>query len=458
MKKCLALLGTILIWVIAPQTFATNLIDVYRQALVSDPTFKAANYQWLAARENLPISRANLLPVIGLNSDLNRSYNKTPKINFDGLKTTSKFYDNEAQYALNLTQPVFNFGYWANLFATKASVKAAEATYFSSAQDLMLRVATAYFNVLQSSDILNVTQAQKKAIAEQLRQTQQRYKVGLVAITDLNDAQANYDSIIASEIAAKNDLADKIEQLRAITDRGYKELDVLAKELQLLKPHPANIDQWVTTAEKQNYSLLAARYTTIAARENISEQRAGHFPIINLNGEYNNDYNSQSSSGITTGRDETTLVGVTIDMPIYHGGQVVAKTRQAQDQYQQSIQLQEQTHRSVVSSKRQFYLGVISGINKIIAYKQTVISKESKLRSTLLSYSAGLRTMVDVLQAQTDLYDAQKTYTVDKYNYLIETINLKYAAGTLSPNDLAKINSWLKRVDYNNIQNVDTKL
>lgn len=456
MKKQIHCISLIIITLFSSGAFATNLMDVYRKALESDPAFKAANSQWLATKEGVPIARSYLFPQISATGGLARSYNQARVGNGEVSGDNGNFYNNNANYSLTLTQSIFNFGNASSLSNAQATAKSAAATFAGAAQDLMFRTANNYFNVLLNNDILRVTQEKKKAIAEQLRQTKQKYDVGLIPITDLNDAQASYDTVVSDEISAKKDLEDSKEKLREITAIRYQQLDGIGDEVPLVTPQPANMEQWVRTAENQNNSLLAARFTTVAARINISTQFAGHLPTLDLNGSYGYTYNSNSQGDETFSKLKETQGGVTFNLPIFQGGQVSAQTSQANYQYQNAIHTQEQTHRTVNSNTRQSYLGVISGISKIIADRQAIVSKASKLRSTQLSYDAGLRTMVDVLNAETDLYDAQKTYYQDQYSYIIETVNLKQLAGTLNSHDLMLINRWLKRANVNLNSDINT--
>lgn len=447
MKKTFLIFSSILTSFFAITISAADLLDVYQQALRSDPTFKEANAQWLAQRENLPISRASLLPQLSATGSVGRAYSNVEggSLDIDDVDRHSKFYNNTSSFSLSLSQPIFNFSNWASLRGAGATVKQAEAQFASDAQDLMSRVATAYFNVLQAQDVLRFTRENKKAVGEVLRQQRQKYAVGLIPITDVNDAQASYDSVIAQEIAAQNDLQDQEEKLQEITSLKYSSLNTLKANLPLVTPDPANIERWVRSAEQQNYTLLAARYATIAAREDVSVQEGGHFPTLNATGGYDYGYNSNSSGRNQLSRDKSLSAGLSVNIPIFQGGAVSAHTQQSGYLYQKAIATQEKTHRSTVSNTRQAYLGVMSGISKIKADRQLVKSKLSSLQSRRNSYSAGLRTIVDVLQAESDLYDAEKNYAIDQYNYILQTLTLKQQAGTLSADDLAKVNRWLEK-------------
>ncbi len=418
------------------QAYAVDLLGVYNQATTSDPTFKAAHSQWQSNRENIAISRAALLPQFTIGAGYGYSYVHTRRID-------SHYSNRAGNYSLTLDQPIFNFQSWSKLKQSKSSVKGSAATFAASAQDLMLRSSTAYFNVLQAQDVLRYDRAEKLSIARQLERTKQRYNVGLIAITDVYQAQANYDSIAAQEIQDKNDLSNQKEKLREITGLHYKSFSSLGSRLPLLKPNPASIDSWVKVAKRQNYSLLAARFTALAAQENITSQSTGRLPTIDAEGKYVYTNNSKINAGAR--HSNVTTVGVNLNFPVLQGGLVSAQTRQAKFDYQKALADWEKTRRSAVSTTRQSYLGVLSYISKIRADRQAIISNRSALKATEAGYIVGTQTMVDVLNVQAELYNVQKSYAIDQYQYIIQTLALKQAAGTLSASDLMQINSWLQQ-------------
>jgi len=434
---------------VTPSVFAMDLMEVYQQALKSDPTFKTAHATFLSKRENLPITRASLLPQLSAIAGMNRVYTQinSPDTTYSGgpLTTDVNRHSDISSYSLNLTQPVFNFSNWAALRGAKAAVKQAEAEFTSATQDLMYRVAAAYFAVLQSQDILRYTSEQKKAVDEQLRQQQQRYTVGLVPITDVNEAQASYDTVVAQEIAAQNDLQTQQEKLQEITGIKYTESKTLKPDLPLVIPEPEDMEKWVRTSEQQSYALLAVRYATAVAREAIATQEGGHFPVLNAVGSYGYTHDSNYNGSRDVGRQRNTTVGLNLSVPIFSGGVVSARSQQARYLYQQAVAMQDKTHRSVVSETRQAYLGVVSGVSKIKADRQVIKSKVSALQSTQNAYDAGMRTMVEMLQAEAALYDAERNYAKDQYAYILNTLLLKQKAGTLNAADLEKVNQWLEQ-------------
>lgn len=446
MKIKKIILGILLAEVFSAACYAENLVDVYQQAFLSDPQFKAANAQWLANRETLPISVAALLPQISATGNVARQHTEAEGVTFlnnELLPENGNFFSNTASYSLMLTQPIFNLGSWATVWGAEATVKQAEATYLSAIESLMLRTSQAYFSVLLAQDTLRFTTANKEAVKRLLEQTQHRYDVGLIAITDLDNTKASYAQAMSDEIAAKKNLDDSKERLAEITGRKYACLSTLKVNFPLVTPQPADIQRWVKAAEKQNFDLAAASFASQAARETIKVKNAGHLPTLSGGLNYNYNYDSNNSGFNDMSRTKVASAGLNLNVPIFQGGAVVAQTRQAEYQYQQAISVQEQTHRSVVSNISQAYLGVMAGISKVKADKQLVIANESALRSTEAQYTVGTRTMVDVLKAVSDYYNSQKLLATDEYDFIKQTLLLKQLAAILSIDDLQIINSWL---------------
>ncbi|MBN2690041.1 MAG: TolC family outer membrane protein [Gammaproteobacteria bacterium] len=439
-KSTIAFLMTLGAACYMPACLAINLLGVYKQAQSSDPTFKNARATWLAARENIAISRAGLLPQLTLGGGLSHDWSYT---NSDAGSDNFKY--NERTYSLSVTEAIFNYELWQTLKQAKASVKSAAATFSSAAEELIYRTAKAYFDVLNAQDTLRYATAEKEAIGRQLDQAREQFKVGLIAITPVYQAQASYDSARASVIQARNAVLNAKESLREITGNYYKSLASLVKSLPLLTPDPRDINQWVKVARDQNYTLLASRYAMYAARENIAEQGAARMPTVTASGGYS--YRHSNRATMNGGNYETNLasLGVSVNFPVIQGGGVTAKLNQAKYEYQQAIANWELTDRSTISDARQAYNGVMDAISKVRADRQAVKSNESSLKSTEAAYVVGTSTMVDVLSVQADLYNAQKVLASDQYAYLLKTLALKQAAGTLGVNDLQIINRWLQK-------------
>lgn len=436
--------------------YAVDLIDVYKQAFSSDPTFKAARSQWLTDRENLPIKKSTLFPQLGATASYSRADTKT-----NTSEGSTKAFNNTASYGLTLNQSIFDFGNWASVWQAQAIAKQAEVTFLSAAEDLLLRTATAYFTVLEAKDLLSYARANREALENTLDQIQHKFAVGLVAIVDLEQARADYDSARAKEIAAINDLDNKREKLAEMTGIRYLHLDTLKENYPLLSPQPADMERWVRAAEQQNYDLAAARYASISARENVKIQNAGHLPKISASVNYNYNHNDNNQGFLGFGEDEndrTLTGGVSMSLPIFQGGGVIAAAKQANYKYQTALSQQEKQYRTVISSTRQDYLGVLSNISQIRANAQAIKSAQSSLRATKTGYEVGTQTMVDVLQAQSKLYSSQKDYATSEYNYIIQLLTLKKDTGILDEDDLMQINAWLTKAKAKSVSVISKKV
>lgn len=426
---------------------SANLVQVYQDALSSDPSFKVAQATWQSAKQALPIAKANLFPTIDLTGGLKRNYQ-----NLKGGGTNGHY--NSTNYGLSITEPLFNMANWASIRSADASVKAATATYIAAQQDLIYRTAKAYFAVLQASDELRYTVAQKKAVYQQLETSRQKYKVGLIAITPVYDAQASFDTAIANEISDRNALDNALENLRAITGILYTKMSSLRDQVPLLKPNPKNIDAWVKEALAQNYSLSAQKFQVQASRETVKKNAAARYPTINATGSFTATNNGNYAQ-VEKANSRTGTIGLALDFPAYQGGLVTATTKQAEYNYLNASSTLEFDHRDVLNQTRQAYLGVIAGISSVQADRQSVISNQNSMKATNAGYTVGTRTMVDVLQALSELYSAQKIYSNDQYTYIINLLTLKKEAGTLGLADLTQINQWLKKTKVFKNHNVN---
>lgn len=434
----------ILFCMFTPSAFAANLIDVFHHACANDPTIKEARASFLATEQNVPLSVSTFLPQIFASGFLQRSRidNETGGNPFDN---DSVYYSETTSYTISATQSVFNFANWARLSEANNGVKAAAAELSAAVQDLMIRTVTAYFNVLVASEDLRFIRAEKKAVERQLKQNQERFKVGLIAITSVHESQAQYDTSVAQEVSAQNQLQNRIEELREITNTTFPSMMGADKDLPLRKPIPANIDRWVSVAENQNYGLKAAHYGVLASKAVIKEQFAGHLPVINAGANYNYTYRSNPVGTDAPSWVKSADASISADLPVFSGGATTALTRQARYNYLAASANQVKTHRSVVSRTRQAYLGVISGISQVKADRQAIISRRSALEATEAAYKVGTRTFVDVLDAQSRLYDTERVSASDQYNYLLNILLLKQAAGTLCMEDLYHVNRILKK-------------
>jgi outer membrane protein len=428
--------------------FAANLLEVYEQAIVSDPVYQQNIANMLAIKENVNISLSSLLPNIGATAQpyLMRTISSGPAFQFNNS-------DRRRGYNVNLTitQTIFDYAQFANFAESRSLAKQASATMNAAAQDLMIRVSRAYFQILEDEDILRASESTKLVYAKQLDQVKQQYRVGIKTITDVYTAEASYEGSVADYIAAINTLENDRENLRAITGKLYPSLAKLSEKFPLIKPVPANPDSWVDTATKQNWQVRAAQYGAIAARQNIKQQFAGHFPTLNVQGSYDinfiRDFGGKSNTfdefppGV--GQTHISTISANLAVPIFEGGLVLAETRQAKDNYRLSTQQLEQQLRTATNMTRQSYLGIIAGISKIAADRKAIQSSISSWEGMEAGYRVGTEILVNVLNQQEQVLINQKQYAADRYAYVNNLLMLKQAAGTLCPDDLAAINAWL---------------
>ncbi len=441
MKKSSLIASSLLIFLLSQISVSANLVQVYRQAMTSDPTYHNSIASFMDNRELLPQSiAANLLTAV---LQLNDTHTRvTPRHLMPG--TFSQSFNSHG-YDLSLSQPIFNWANWKGIAVAKNAVKASYANLLFAKQDLMLRVARAYFNVLQAQDNLRFILAEKRFNEQQLEQTQQRFKVGLDAITSVYDSRAGYDSVVAQVIAARNDLKNSREALREITGVLYTHLAPLSHQIPLRSPQPARESAWVQNAEQYNYQILSARYTALSQKENIQVQFAGHLPTLTATGTVSY-LNSHSPTVEFTGQGNRTEQGqLLLNIPIYQGGAITSLTRQARYQYLEAVTNMEITHRSVVSQTRQTYNSIISGISQIQADKQAIVSRRASLKGQQAAFKVGTRTIVDVLNAQQALTQSQQEYSRDQYDFINNILLLKADSGRLCESDLAIINSWLNQ-------------
>ncbi len=419
---------------------AENLMDIYRLAQKNDPQLRAAEAANQAAQATRGQSRAAFLPQI----DLTANYTQT---NQDITETTNpslavgKSDDTTQSYTLSLKQSLYHHEYYAQSRQTDAAIATADAQFEAAKQGTVLRVAQTYFNLLAAQDNLTTAEATKRAISQQLRQTQQRFEVGLSAITDVHEAQAGYDSAVAAELAAQNQLDIAKENLREIVGQEPMVLAVLKDEVPLVSPEPANIDEWVTTAQKQNLSLLAAEASARVAYEELNRRSAGHYPSLDL---VASQTHSDSNSDYDTVLDNT-KIGLQLNVPLFSGGLTTSQTREARALYNQANEVLEQQRRATTREARSAYLGVVTGISQVKARKQALSSAQTALEATQAGFEVGTRTAVDVLNAQQVRFQAQSEYYKSRYDYILASLQLKQAAGNLSDTDLAKINEWLQQ-------------
>lgn len=422
---------------------ADTLYQIYQLAQERDPTLRAAAAARDAAMEVKPQSLSGVLPTIGLSGDITRnSYDKRNPLPTE----TNPTYSTNKSYSLNLTQPVFRWDRWVALSQADNFVLQAQAEYGAAEQELMVRVAERYFAILAAQDALRVARAEKESIGRQLEQAQQRFEVGLSAITDMQEAQARYDSTLAAEIRAEDNLASSHEQLREIIGEQNENIaPVRDTEFTLVAPEPQDLQTWVTTALQQNPSLAAARAGSEAARQQIQVARAGHYPTLDANASYG--YQDRNFGGIATVKRDDGAIGLQLNVPLYQGGYVNSKTREARYRFDEARERLDVSQRSIERQARDAYRGVVTGISEVRAAEQARKSNTTALEAAQTGFEVGTRTIVDQLDAQSILSQAELNLSQARYNYLLNTLRLKQAAGTLAPSDLEALGSWLQLTD-----------
>lgn len=431
-----------LVCLLAGITFATsspaeNLMDIYKLAQQNDPTYLAAIAEYNAAKEASPKAWAAVLPQVNLSA----SHTSTDvDYTVPSTGTTNLSYDTDA-YSLSLKQTLYHQEQFDRISQANAQVAAAEARFNSAKLDLILRASTRYFDVLAADDNLVFAKANKEAIEQQLQQTKQRFEVGLTAITDVHEAQARYDASVAAEIAAQNQYSISLEALRELIRQPPGLLAKLNEASPLLAPDPDNIETWVKTALDRNLLLLASEKNMDAARAGLSVARAGHYPTLDLLADYTNTDAGNGTSGPF--QREGTSVELVLNLPLYAGGGVSAASREAAALHQQSKEFYEQQRRATERGTRNSYLTVIAFISGVKALKQTLVSSQTALEATRAGFEVGTRTAVEVLNSQQLVFQAKSNYAKARYDYILETLRLKQAAGILVDEDVTRINHWL---------------
>lgn len=439
---------------VSTHVFATDLMDIYQQALENDTIFKEAYDTYMSSTEAIPQARAALYPQVGLGSQAGRNYQDAVA----GAFSANQYYGSYL-WQVNASQALFNYQAWAKVAQAKASVKAAQATFNDAAQNLILRTAKAYFDVLFAKDTLDFAEAKKRANKRQYDQATQRFQVGLDAITSVYEAKAAYDQSIATVIAARNNQINQSENLRKLTNHVYETLAPLKdSKIPLVKPEPNDVNQWIDTGLKQNYKLYAAKYNLEVAKDNVKAISAGNWPVFSLQSNASQGHNNASGNTVFIPSKQTQAnIAIAMNFPVFQGGLVQAQTRQAQYGFQSTSEKLEQTYRDVIVNSRIAFNTITDGISKVKADRQTVISVQNSLQSTEAQFEVGTRTMVDVVNAQQRLFEAQEQLARDQYDLINSILTLKYLAGTLNVNDLEQINSWLATTRVNGFSPVDNK-
>ncbi|MGU3794851.1 outer membrane channel protein TolC [Vibrio chemaguriensis] len=439
MKKLLPLFISAALGSMSTSAFADSLAEIYDLAKQNDPQLLSVAAQRDQAFEAITSSRSALLPQINLTAGYNLTRGDTE---YDSNLVNDVSNDANALTAgVSFSQALYNRASWISLDTAEKSARQADATYAATQQALILRVSQAYFEVLRAQDNLVFVRAEKAAVGRQLEQTKQRFEVGLSAITDVHDAQAQYDQVLADEVLAENALTNSYESLREITGQEHKDLNILDTRRFTASPSTVPAESLIDEAKTKNLTLLSSRILQDIARDNISLASSGHLPTLSLDGGYNYGDTSHSSRDNTT---DNFNIGVNLAVPLYTGGKVTSQTKQAEYAYVAASEDLEAQYRSVVKDVRAQNNNINASIGALRAYEQAVISARSALEATEAGFDVGTRTIVDVLDATRRLYDANKNLSNARYDYILSVLQLRQAVGTLSEQDILDVDAGLK--------------
>ncbi len=440
---------------IAVNARGADLWNVYQSALRNDPTFAGAEANYRAAQESRPIARAAYLPAISATGQrqVEKSNGQVPLV-FDPttnsyIESNGRFRSYTTTYTAQLTQPIFDWTAWESIRQADAVVAQAQAQFVAAQQDLIVRTATAYFNVITARDTMAADHAATAAYRLELKQAEGRYQAGSGTVIDVENARAALDQSTAAEIAAHQQIINAEEDLRAITGEPVGALLEPGPDLPLRAPDPDNGGRWVDTALAQNPTLKAARAAADVASRNVAIKRSGHYPTLNLVLSHSYNHNDQYSAiqGIDVGQAQSlngNTIMLQVRVPIYSGGAVRAAVTQAQRQYDSAEDQVRLARRQTEQKARTAYLGVLTGISQVNALRQSVQSNETSLRYMEAGMRAGTRTIVDVTLARQNLVAAQTAYAQSRAGYLTGLLLLKQAAGILGPEDLKQISVLLR--------------
>jgi outer membrane protein len=442
LRLALAMTAALGLAAVAGPAAGEDLMQIYREAQKSDPGIAAAKAQWEATQEKVPQARAGLLPNVtasglaGLNNydatiksdpqlDINRNFNQFTAI-------------------VSASQPLYRYQNWVLLDQAKQQVTQADYVLGVAQQDLIIRVAVAYFDILLAQFNIELAESQKKAVDEQLAQAKRNFEVGVATITDTNEAQAKYDAIVAQEISVRQEYDNRVTALRAIIGRMPKELKKLGGGLQPALPQPGASDYWVDKALKENLNVRIADANFEVAKLEVDRARGGHYPTLDLVGTYNAQGSNAAVNLSTSSDQRIATLALQLNVPIYLGGFIESRVREAIALLEKSRQDLETARRVALFQAQTGFSGVTSAVASVKAFEQAVVSAESALASNILGQEVGIRTNLDVLNVQQNVYSTRRDLAQAYFAYIIGVLRLKTAVGTLTVEDLEEINRQLK--------------
>lgn len=420
---------------------AQDLMAVYRDAAIEDPQLEQAREAIAAVLETQVQANAALyLPEANFSANVNGD-SQLVRLSRDSTGASGRSNFMAGGYVLSLTQPILHYDRVIGLQQSDSRVAQANAEYASAEIALLLRVAERYFEVLAANENLKFAKLQQESLARSVQETKLHEAAGYLARTDVEESQAGADRATADAVDAEHQLKDALEGLQEVTGTRYETLAALNASIPLVEPDPPKENDWVNKALAQNLGLLATGYTLEAAKIEIKRQEAAHFPTLDAIGNH-----SFSTSGGRFGNAdiEDTLVGLTLNVPLYQGGRTNSKIREAEHRYREALAKFKQQQRSVHRSTSKAFLGVTAGISRVKAFEQTLLSSKAATEATKSGFQVGRRTALDVIISEREQFRAQRDYAKSRYDYLLNTLRLKQSVGTLSPTDLATINQWLE--------------
>ncbi len=427
----------------SPSAYAADLLEIYRMAQGADVVYGSARATWAATQERIPQGRSGLLPTVNLSASTQYNDREIQLRSPGSLPDKSQFNSNAI--TLSISQPIYRRQNIVAYEQAKTQVEQADAILAQASQDLILRISQAYFDILLAQDNVAFAGAQKTAIAEQLQQAKISFEVGTATITDTHEAQARYDLAVSQEIAAKNDLEVKIRTLEQFIGRATPALSPLGTALKLVTPDPATMDKWAEEARLANLQVRAAEAALTVANKEVERNRGAHHPTLDAFASYSENRTGAGTLGGPGFDNNTKAIGLQLAIPIYQGGLVNSRVREALANEERARNDLENARRTAELAARQTYLGVTNGIAQVKALEAALVSTQSSLDSTRLGREVGVRTQVDVLNAQQQLFSARRDLAQARYTYLLSSLRLKSAVGRLTEQDVMQVNVLLGR-------------
>ena len=454
-SSCILRSAAVALLLATAPAYAIDVADAYRDALENDPVLGAAEAGYEARKELIPQARANLLPKMSFSASTSwneRSFPVPPRLDFNPdsptFGTIAPVADqnyNERQWSARLEQPIVNLSRWFDWRSAKSSVEGAEFNLANARQALVVRVVEAYLNVLRAQDRLDATLAREAAVNRQLEQVQQRFDVGLVAITDVLEAQAGSDNAVVDRIQADGDRYIFFETLQALIGESFDSVDRISENLPVIDPEPQNEAHWVQTALDTNHNIAAAHAQLEAANRAIAARRSGHLPTVD--GSITRSHYYTGGASFLANKINTTTYALSVNVPIYQGGFTNSRTKEARAMAEQAREELLNQQLTVSRDTRNLFQMVATDVVRVGARMKAIASSESALEATETGYEVGTRNIVDVLQAQQRLFASQFDYADSRYNYVIDLMRLKQAAGILNDEDLMELNRFADPAD-----------